>query len=99
MSKDIDDKIRKKKEAYDACWNNNSNGNQEKQLKFRRDAKAGIRKAKRKHEERMAGCTKTNCKMFFKYIHGKRLMKDKVELIRDKQGKLIIEGEGMAEMG
>eukprot|EP00061_Rhincodon_typus_P015290 g42887.t1 len=42
-----------------------------------------MRKYKKKHEEKIVGCTKAKSKMFFKHINSERLVKDRLGPIRN----------------
>ena len=84
MTQDIEALVKKKEEVHDMHRQLGSSGSLEEYRGCRSRVKREIRRAKRGHEIVLADKAKENPKIFYKYIKGKRVTRERIGPLKDQ---------------
>ena len=82
-------KIKKKYKLFKRFLKTKNGYDYLKYIEMRNSCKKEIRKAKRRHEKRIADDCKNNPKSFWKYVHEQTKSKQGIGTLKDKDGNLI----------
>ncbi|XP_072335049.1 multiple inositol polyphosphate phosphatase 1b isoform X1 [Scyliorhinus torazame] len=98
LTREVECLVKRKKETYVRLRKQGSDRALEGYKIARRELKKGIRRAKRGHEQSLAGRIKENPKAFYTYVRNMRMTRARVGPIKDSSGRLCIESEEIGEV-